>query len=218
MRVLVRGLALAGETASQRGQRLRAGQAGIQLAGSPGRAERALRAACGVALAAQRCAHGLLWLLCGTSDKGRLCHVAPPPDRAAGVPASPHTVHAAYARGQVFYAPTDVILTDHDVVQPDLVVVTTPEQISERGIEGPPTLLIEILSPSSADYDRTVKAQHYAALGVPHYWIVDPEARTVECYRLVRARFVLRASGRDQESLTVPDFPDLTIPLGTLWP
>ncbi|MEK7370120.1 MAG: hypothetical protein AAB265_01575 [candidate division NC10 bacterium] len=52
VRVLVRGLALAGESASQRGQRLRAGQAGIQLAGSPGRAERALRAGCGVALAA----------------------------------------------------------------------------------------------------------------------------------------------------------------------
>lgn len=121
-------------------------------------------------------------------------------------------------RGQVFYAPTDVILTDRDVVQPDLVVVTTPAQISERGIEGPPTLLIEILSPSSADYDRTVKAQHYAALGVPHYWIVDPETRTVECYRLVGDHFVLRASGRDQESLTLPDFPDLAIPLGTLWP
>ncbi len=120
-------------------------------------------------------------------------------------------------RGQVFYAPTDVILTDHDVVQPDLVVVTVPEQISERGIEGPPTLLIEILSPGTADYDRTVKAQRYAALGVPHYWIVDPEARTMDCYRLESARYVLRASGRGQESITVPDFPDLTIPLSALW-
>lgn len=121
-------------------------------------------------------------------------------------------------RGQVFYAPVDVILTDHDVVQPDLVVVTAPEQVSERGIEGPPTLLIEILSPGTAYYDRTVKAQRYAALGVPHYWIVDPEARAVECYRLEGSHYLLRTSGRDQESLTVSDFPGLTIPLNTLWP
>ncbi len=56
--------------------------------------------------------------------------------------------------GRVFDAPIDVILTPHDVVQPDLVVVTNLEQISARGIEGPPTLLVEVLSPSTVTYDR----------------------------------------------------------------
>lgn len=121
-------------------------------------------------------------------------------------------------RGEVFLSPTDVILTDRDVVQPDLVAVTVPEQISERGIEGPPALMIEILSPSTAEYDRTVKAQRYATLGVPHFWIVDPAARTLECYRLKEGRYVLSLSGHDQDALTLPEFPSLTVPLANLWP
>lgn len=121
-------------------------------------------------------------------------------------------------RGEVFYAPIDVILSDEDVVQPDLVVVVRPEQICERGIEGAPFLLVEITSPSNPDYDRVVKAQRYAALGVLHYWIVDPDAKTFECYRNESGRYVLRAAGREQENLTHPDFPGLTIHLATIWP
>jgi Uma2 family endonuclease len=97
-------------------------------------------------------------------------------------------------------------------------VVTELRQISERGIEGPPALVVEILSPSNPEYERTVKAQRYAALGVPHYWIVDPEARTLECYRNEDGRFVLMVIGNDQDTLTHPDFPGLTIPLASLWP
>ena len=69
--------------------------------------------------------------------------------------------------GEVFNAPIDLILTFHDVVQPDLVVAT-PAQVSARGIEGVPLLVVEILSPSTAKQDRTVKAKLYAALGVVH--------------------------------------------------
>ena len=70
--------------------------------------------------------------------------------------------------GEVFNAPIDLILTPHDVVQPDLVVATAG-QVSARGIEGAPLLVVEILSPSTASQDRTVKAQRYAALGAVHY-------------------------------------------------
>lgn len=121
-------------------------------------------------------------------------------------------------RGRVFYAPIDVILSDEDVVQPDLVVVTVVGQITKRGIEGPPTVMVEILSPSTARYDRNVKARRYAELGVPHYWIVDPDARTFECYALQDGRYVLRTSGRDLGIVAPPDFPGLTIPLADLWP
>ena len=71
-------------------------------------------------------------------------------------------------RGEVFNALIDVILTNQDVVQPDLVLVTNAEQISKRGIEGPPLLLVEVLSPSTREYDRTAKANRYAMLGV--FW------------------------------------------------
>ena len=65
-------------------------------------------------------------------------------------------------RGEVFAAPADVILTPHDVVEPDLLVVMDARQLSRRGVEGPPTLAVGILSPSTRDRDQTLKARQYA--------------------------------------------------------
>lgn len=123
----------------------------------------------------------------------------------------------AQGLGEVFDAPIDVILTLHDVVQPDLVVVTDPAQISRRGIEGSPTLLVEVLSPSTRDQDRTVKARRYAALGVAHYWLVDPEARRLECYRAEGGAYALVVQGEGDASLSHPDWPGLALPLADLW-
>ena len=120
-------------------------------------------------------------------------------------------------RAHVFYSPLDVILAPDDVVQPDLVVVREARQISSRGIEGPPLVVVEITSPGRLLYDRTVKAKRYAARAVPHYWILDPDERRFECFRLEDDRYVLRASGTESEHLKVPDFPGLEIPLATLW-
>lgn len=118
---------------------------------------------------------------------------------------------------EVFVSPIDVILTPHDVVQPDLVVVTNPAQISDRGIEGPPLLVVEVLSPTTTVYDRTTKSQRYAALGVPHYWIVDPATRRVECYRREGSVYRPVTSAGPEETLTHPDFPALQSPLAPLW-
>lgn len=119
--------------------------------------------------------------------------------------------------GLVFDAPLDVILSHEDVVQPDLVVVAGRPQISARGIEGQPLVLVEILSPLRPEYDRLTKASRYAARGVPHYWIVDPDRRTVECFRLDGGSYRLDASGSDRETIAVPAFEGLTLPLGDLW-
>ncbi|MGH7232788.1 MAG: Uma2 family endonuclease [Nitrospiraceae bacterium] len=115
--------------------------------------------------------------------------------------------------GEVFDAPIDVILTTQDVVQPDLIVVTETTQISQRGIEGAPLLVVEILSPSTRDHDRITKARRYAQLGVRHYWLVDPEIPRMECYRAESGRYVLLVQGEDAASLTHPDFSGLTIQL-----
>ena len=120
-------------------------------------------------------------------------------------------------RGEVFNAPIDVILTPHDVVQPDLVVVTDPTRVSARGIEGAPALVVEILSPTTTSYDRTTKAQRYAALGIPHYWIVDPEAQTLECFRRHEATYQLIGSFGPEDTLTHPNFPGLRLGLAALW-
>ncbi len=119
--------------------------------------------------------------------------------------------------GEVFNAPIDVILTHHDVVQPDLVLVTDARQVSARGIEGAPALLVEVLSPSTREYDQTTKAHRYAGLGVRHYWVVDPEGRRIECYRTEGGRYALVAEGAGDASLVHPDWPDLALALADLW-
>jgi Uma2 family endonuclease len=120
-------------------------------------------------------------------------------------------------RGEVFNAPIDVILTNQDVVQPDLMLVLNPEQVSNRGIEGAPFLLVEVLSPSTKNYDRTSKAQRYATLGVSHFWIVDPELQQLECYRAKDGTFELVVQAEKAATLIHPDWPDLPLPLATLW-
>ncbi len=119
--------------------------------------------------------------------------------------------------GEMFHAPISVILTDRDVVEPDIVVVADPRQVSPRGIEGAPLLVVEILSPSTAARDRGVKALRYAELGVAHYWLVDPDARSVECFRSEAGDFRAAASARGAAILNHPDWDGLTIDLGTLW-
>jgi Uma2 family endonuclease len=119
--------------------------------------------------------------------------------------------------GEVFDAPVDVILSFHDVVVPDLVVVTVPTQVTERAIEGSPALLVEILSPSTASRDRKVKGERYAKLRVPHYWIVDPVRHSLECYRLGKTIYKHLFTAKGSAHVEHPDFPGLTIDLGALW-
>ncbi|MGD9712036.1 MAG: Uma2 family endonuclease [Thermomicrobiales bacterium] len=93
--------------------------------------------------------------------------------------------------GMVFAAPFDVRLGTHDVVQPDLVVVLkrNRSRLHDDAVVGAPDLVIEIVSPSSARIDRVRKAALYASYGVPEYWIVDPDARTILAQSLVDGRY-----------------------------
>lgn len=118
---------------------------------------------------------------------------------------------------EVLVSPIDVVLAPHDVVQPDLVVVADPAQVSDRGIEGAPLIIVEVLSPATAQFDRTIKAQRYAALGVPHYWLVDPASRQVECYRLAGGEYQSVATGSAEATLSHPDFPGLQLFGPTIW-
>lgn len=119
--------------------------------------------------------------------------------------------------GEAFNAPVDVILSRWDVVEPDLVVVADPGQISRRAIEGPPLLMIEILSPSTIDMDREIKAKRYAAFGIPHYWIVDIDARAIECYRLEEQTYQLLQRVERSSAFSHPDWPDLAVDTAALW-
>ena len=122
--------------------------------------------------------------------------------------------------GEVLYAPVDVILADSTIVQPDLVYLdsTRAHLVSERGIEGPPTLVVEILSPHTTSIDRSTKRRLYAWFGVPHYWIVDPESRTIEAYALVEREYELVARASGDAPASLPPFPDLALVPESLWP
>ncbi len=92
---------------------------------------------------------------------------------------------------QLYYAPLDVYLTSLEdaskpatVVQPDLLVVCDTKKITNRGCEGAPDWIAEILSPGSARRDYDIKFHLYEGAGVKEYWIIDPANRSVETYLL----------------------------------
>ena len=109
-------------------------------------------------------------------------------------------------------APMDVKLSDEDVVQPDLLVVCDPSQIKGH-IEGPPALVVEILSPGNARKDRLIKTELYARFGIKEYWIVTPFPCMVEIFLLEGERYVFWKGFTEENVLTSPSFPDLQIEL-----
>jgi Uma2 family endonuclease len=121
--------------------------------------------------------------------------------------------------GRFLLAPTDVILAATTVVQPDLVFVgnNRSQVVTTRGVEGAPTLVVEILSPTTHKIDRVTKAQLYARYQVPHYWLIDPDQQTLEAYELVIDHYDLATSGRDADVFAPSLFPGLSIQLSDLW-
>jgi Uma2 family endonuclease len=87
---------------------------------------------------------------------------------------------------EIFIPSPDVILSPTRVVIPDVVAVRHERLrlVSDRGIEGAPDLVVEVLSPTSSRRDRHRKARLYARVEIPEYWIVDPRAKLVEVYAL----------------------------------
>jgi len=87
----------------------------------------------------------------------------------------------------IMLAPIDVILSDKETRQPDLLMVHRSREsiIEVHAVVGPPDLVVEVLSPSSVKRDRVMKLHSYARFGVPEYWIVDPLNVTLEKYVLI---------------------------------
>ena len=121
--------------------------------------------------------------------------------------------------GSVYCAPIDVILSADSIVQPDLVFIAADREsiVTERAIEGPPDLAVEILSPWSDRRDRVAKAGLYARYGIRHYWIADPVARTLETYGAEGAEYRLIATREGASRVRTALFPRLEIDLGRTW-
>lgn len=126
----------------------------------------------------------------------------------------------AHDLGKVYDAPIDLILSETTVLQPDLLFLSKARLhfVTERAVEGPPDLVVEILSPATARTDRITKAQLYARYEGPHYWLVDPDERSLEAYELAEGSYRLAASFTGDAPFSPSLFPGLTIELRRLWP
>lgn len=111
--------------------------------------------------------------------------------------------------GRVLYAPLDVVLEDRTVVQPDVMFVSNERMgiLRKPHVAGAPDLCVEILSPGTARLDRVRKLGLYARHGVPHYWIVDLEARTIEEYVLAGEAYRVRSV-----AAAIDDFAPVALP------
>ena len=111
-------------------------------------------------------------------------------------------------------APTDVVLSEHDVVQPDVFVVCDEKKITEANIQGSPDLIIEVLSPATALKDKREKKTLYEKYGVKEYIIVDPTDQYVE--RFLPGEDGLYGKGEifgPKETLLSVVLEDIQIPL-----
>ncbi|MCA9167655.1 MAG: Uma2 family endonuclease [Planctomycetales bacterium] len=119
--------------------------------------------------------------------------------------------------GKVMDAPVDVQLGVHDIVQPDLVVVLTENVavLTDSRVVGPPDLIVEILSKSTAKHDQTLKRLLYERCGVREYWIADPAACRIDQFVLENGAYRQIDSSATQLTMTI--IPDMVIPLGDIW-
>lgn len=119
--------------------------------------------------------------------------------------------------GRVFFAPIDVQLSDHDIVQPDLIVIVKDrvQMITPAKIKGAPDLIIEILSPSTRENDMTLKKELYQRTGVKEYWIVDPEDQSLKQFVLDSGKY--KASNGTNDKVVLSFLDDVVLDLKKVW-
>jgi Uma2 family endonuclease len=123
---------------------------------------------------------------------------------------------------KVFAAPLDVRLfpeedlSDDTVVQPDILVVCDRSKLSKGSVDGPPDLVVEILSPSNDQKQMFLKFENYLKAGVREYWVLDPEQKKAQVHVLQKGRYLSSAYKEDaiiQAAMLAP----FSLDLKTLW-
>ena len=117
--------------------------------------------------------------------------------------------------GELYSSPADVILSDTDVVQPDLLFVSSHRShiLTRENVRGAPDLVVEILSPATAERDRTIKLDLYAQHGVKEYWIVDSDARTITILVRRESRFEVAGIYGEGQTLRSPTLAGFSVAL-----
>ena len=128
---------------------------------------------------------------------------------------------AAEHGGFAVASPIDIVFSDYDVLQPDVVFFNADRRQLvdlDRVIRHPPDLCVEVISPSTQETDRGRKMQMFARFGVPEYWIVDPRARRVEVYHLKRGSYTLLADLTGDGVIESPTIAGLAFSVAGLFP
>jgi Uma2 family endonuclease len=124
--------------------------------------------------------------------------------------------------GELFLAPFDVVFSQFDVVEPDLLYITAERRdsvLTTQHVRGTPDLVIEVGSPGTRRRDETIKRRLYERAGVSEYWIVDPELEVIRIYQrqgdgFARARELSREAN---DVMTSPLFPGFDLSLETIF-
>lgn len=122
--------------------------------------------------------------------------------------------------GEILEAPCDVVLSDENVVQPDILFVRKERAgiIGEKNLQAAPDIMIEILSEGTRRKDLDIKKKIYARFGAPEYWIVDPTADTVEVLVWSELGYVTAGLYAKSDRLSSPLLPRLNLPLSQVFP
>jgi Uma2 family endonuclease len=124
--------------------------------------------------------------------------------------------------GRIYHAPFDVVFSNFDVVEPDLLYVSASRMadiLTPKHVRGAPDLVIEIASPGTRARDETIKRTLYERAGVLEYWIVDPEIDVARIYTRAGERFTrpVELSRENGDVLTTPLLPGLDLPLARIF-
>ena len=122
--------------------------------------------------------------------------------------------------GIVLDAPMDVVLSDHDTVEPDLLFISNERMgiIATLNIQGAPDLVVEIHSPSTAQRDLTTKRELYARHGVKEYWPINPVARTVTVLLLRDSDYVEAGVYKEGDTVTSPTLEGFSFRVEEIFP
>jgi len=124
--------------------------------------------------------------------------------------------------GEAFVSPLDVVLSDYDVLEPDVLFLTTEQVAAQTRIHvhGAPALAIEVLSPGSRKMDLELKRRVYDRFGVQEYWIVDPDREAIHVHRRDAGgalRHVADLARGAADTLTTPLLPGFACALHSLF-
>ncbi len=121
--------------------------------------------------------------------------------------------------GEIFLSPTDVVLSQINILQPDLVFVAREkfEILTRENIQGAPDLVVEVLSHGTEKRDREEKLAQYSRFEVQEYWMVNHEQQWVEVWRREGGELIFHKRLEHNQILTTPLLPGLKIRLAKIF-